>query len=88
MPGRAAMTAEEFNQWLDANAYDYQMLADDLGVHRLTVVKWAQDKHPMDQVTVLALRHLERDKRALKNRRRRLDDPSRPGPKRRPVAVA
>ena len=68
----AAMTAEEFAAYLAENAFDDDSLADALGVHRQSVVKWRLGKHAITRVHKLALERVAQDRRALGERRRAL----------------
>lgn len=69
----AAMTAEEFKAWMEDNIFDNEMLAEALGVHWASVIRWRSGKHPINQITRLALEHLAENKSALRERRKARD---------------
>lgn len=66
----AAMTAEELKAWMDEYVFDNELLAQALGVHWASVIRWRSGKHPINTITRLALEHLAENKSALRERQK------------------
>lgn len=65
---KTAMAPEDFVAWMEQYGFTLTILADALGLHRLSIIKWRTGKHPISSITYLALRWLQRDKAALRAR--------------------
>lgn len=63
MQEQAAMTREEFTDWIAAHDYTMDGLARALGINRTSLYKWTSGRHPVTPIMKLALEQLEYQKR-------------------------
>lgn len=63
MQEQAAMTREEFTDWIAAHDYTMDGLARALGINRTSLYKWTSGRHPVTPIMKLALEQLEYQKK-------------------------